>query len=76
LDMTLPTLSDISRCRPSTEFKMAATETGTGNNYWTEWGGRHDSNGYSCIFDHAEHVPNTPDIARRWLITGIQDGVH
>ncbi len=34
---------------------------------------RHDSNGYPNICDHAGHVPNTPDIARRWLITGIQD---
>ena len=35
-------------------------------------GWRHDSNGCPYIFDHAEHVPNTPDIARRWLVTGIK----
>ena len=33
---------------------------------------RHDSNGCPYIFDHAEHAPNTPDIARRWLVTGIK----
>jgi len=33
LDMTLSTLPDISRCWPTTEFKLAATETGSGNNY-------------------------------------------
>jgi hypothetical protein len=33
---------------------------------------RHDSNGYAYIFDHAEHVPNTPDIARCWLVTGVK----
>ena len=35
---------------------------------------RHNSNGYPYICNHAGHVPNTPYIVRRWLITGIQDG--
>ena len=34
------------------------------------------SNGYPNICDHAGSVPNTPGIARLWLITGIQDGGH
>ncbi len=37
---------------------------------------RHDFNGYPNICDNAGHVLNTPDIARRLLITGIQDGDH
>jgi hypothetical protein len=39
LDMKLSILPDICRRRPTTEFKMAATETGSGNNYWTQWAG-------------------------------------
>ncbi len=35
---------------------------------------RYDSSGYPYICDHAGCVPGTPDIARRWLITEIQDG--
>ena len=35
---------------------------------------RHDFNGYPYIYDHAGHVSSTPDVARRWLIIGIQDG--
>ena len=31
---------------------------------------RHNSNGNPYIYDHAGHVPGTPDIARRWLVTG------
>ena len=30
---------------------------------------RHDSDGYLYICDNAEHIPNTPDIAQRLLIT-------
>ena len=30
--------------------------------------------GYLYICDNAGHVPNTPDTAQLWLITGIQDG--
>jgi len=37
---------------------------------------RHDSNGYPYICGYAGHVPNTCDIARRWLVTEIQDGGH
>ena len=37
----------------------------------TSW--RHDSNGHLYICDHAGQVSNTSDIARRWLITGIQE---
>jgi len=36
---------------------------------------RRNSNGYPYICDHAGHVPGTPDIARRWLITGNQDDI-
>jgi hypothetical protein len=28
------------------------------------------------ICDNAGHVPNTSDFARRWLLTGTQDGGH
>ena len=35
LNMTLSTLPDIYRRRPPSEFEMAATDTGSGNNYWT-----------------------------------------
>ena len=31
--------ADISWPRPSTEFIMAVTETGSGNNCWTQWAG-------------------------------------
>ena len=37
---------------------------------------RPDSNGYPHICDHAGLVCDTADIARRWLVTGIQDGGH
>ena len=37
---------------------------------------RRYSNGYPNICDHAGSVPNTLDIARLLLITGIQDGGH
>ena len=36
---------------------------------------RHNSNGNPYIHGHSGHVPGTPDIARRWLITGNQDGI-
>ncbi len=36
---------------------------------------RHNSSGYPYICDHVGNVPGTPDIARRWLITEIQDGI-
>ena len=38
------------------------------------WG--RNSTDYFNIVNHAWHVYNTPDIAQRWLITGIQDGCH
>ena len=37
---------------------------------------RPDSNGYPHICDHAGLVCDTADIARRWLVSGIQDGGH
>jgi len=61
----------------TTEFKMAAaTEpvveiTNERNELATRY-----SNGYPNICDHAGSVPNTPDIAWLWLITGFQDGGH
>ena len=33
---------------------------------------RHNSNGYPYICDHVGHVPNTPDTARRWIITEFE----
>jgi len=52
---------------------------GHGNRKWKHllnamsW--RHNSNSNPYINDHAGHIPGTPDIARRWLITGNQDGI-
>ena len=37
---------------------------------------RPDSNGYTHICDHAGLACDTADIARRWLVSGIQDGGH
>ena len=67
---------DIARRWPTTEFKMAASETGSGNNYCAKrW--RHDFNGCTNICNQTGHVYDTLNIARRyWLVTGIQDGGH
>ncbi len=55
LDMTLSALPDISRCWPTTEFKLAATETGSGNNYWVQSAGDTSQTAIPShgLFDHA-----------------------
>ena len=69
------TLPDVDR---QPKIKTAATETGNGNNNWTDW---------ACdpiptatptphISDHAGHVCDTADADRRFLVIGIQYGGH
>jgi len=36
---------------------------------------RHNSNGNPTFTTTPDTFPGTPDIARRWLITGNQDGI-
>ena len=61
--MTLSTSPNIFRRWPITDFKMAATETGSMEITHEAMSWRHDSNGYPYILDHAEYDPNIPDIA-------------
>ncbi len=62
-----PTLPDVGLL---SEFKMATGKPEVEITIERN----HNFNGYPYICDHARHVPGTPDIVRRWLITEIQDG--
>jgi len=69
---TYPTFPDVGRLpnsdwrpwKPELEITIERNELAT----------RFKGNPYIC--DQAGHVPNTPDITRRWLVTEIQNDGH
>ncbi len=73
MDMTLSALPDVGRLP---KVKIAATEIENGMKLFNGMSLRPHSNGYPYIGDRAGFICDTADIARRWLITGIQNGGH
>ena len=65
-DLTLRTLPDVGRLP---RHKMAAIETGSGNNYWTKWLDPMPTHTRASILTSLRYY-------RRWLTTDIHGGGH